>query len=304
MRLTIHTVRQARQASVVALLLFGTVALAEAGTPIMKSAAVPPGGSVEISNTAGRVTVTGWDRNEVEVTGTLGDGSERLEFATQGKVTRVRVVLPHKTWHVEDTDLIVKVPAGSGLAVSATSADIHVRGVRGAERLQSVSGDVDAEAGAEDIECQTISGDVIFAGSGQKGLLNITTVSGDALISNVAGELNGNTVSGTFRISLGNTTRSRLRTTSGDVSMASRLAADARLDFESISGDIRLDLAGPVNAAFDVSSFSGEIRNCFGPKPARTDEYAPGKELRFTEGQGAARVRIRSMNGDIDICRK
>jgi hypothetical protein len=86
--------------------------------------------------------------------------------------------------------------------------------------------------------------------------------------------------------------------------MASRLATDARLDFESISGDIRLDLAGPVNAAIDASSFSGEIRNCFGPKPARTDEYAPGKELRFTEGQGGARVRIRSMNGDIDICRK
>jgi DUF4097 and DUF4098 domain-containing protein YvlB len=304
MKITTRPSTPASLASIAAFVLLGAAPQAEAGTPINQRAVVVPGGSVEISNTAGQVTVTGWDRNEVEVTGTLGDGSEHLEFATQDKVTRIRVVLPNKSWHVEDTGLVVKVPAGSSLSVSTTSADIRVRGVRGAQRLQSVSGDVNAEAGAEDVECQTISGDVAVAGSGLKGLLNITTVSGDVMITHVAGELNGNTVSGNFTITLGDTTRSRLRTTSGDVSMATQLAADGRLDVESISGDVRLDLTGPVNAAFDVSSFSGEIRNCFGPKPRRTDEYAPGKEWRFAEGQGAARVRIKSMNGDISVCRK
>jgi len=304
MKITTRPSTPASLASIAAFVLLGAAPQAEAGTPINQRAVVVPGGSVEISNTAGQVTVTGWDRNEVEVTGTLGDGSEHLEFATQDKVTRVRVVLPNKSWHVEDTDLVVKVPVGSGLSVSTISADIRARGVRGAQRLQSVSGDVNGEAGAEDVECQTISGDVAVAGSGLKGLLNITTVSGDAMITHVAGELNGNTVSGKFTITLGDTTRSRLRTTSGDVSMATQLAADGRLDIESISGGIRLDLTGPVNAAFDVSSFSGEIRNCFGPKPRRTDEYAPGKEWRFAEGPGAARVRIKSMNGDINVCRK
>jgi DUF4097 and DUF4098 domain-containing protein YvlB len=285
-------------------LLLGAAPLAEAGTPINKRAPVVAGGSVEVSNTAGKVTVTGWDRNEVEVTGTLGDGTERLEFTTQDKVTRVRVVLPNKAWHVEDTDLIVKIPAGSGLSINAVSADIRVRGVRGAQRLQSVSGDINGEAGTEDVELQTISGDVAVAGSGQVGLLNVTTVSGDAILTHVAGELNGNTVSGNFTVTLGDTTRSRLRTTSGDVALATRLATEGRLDVETLSGDVRLELAAPVNAAFDVSSFSGEIRNCFGPKAQRTDQYAPGKELRFAEGQGAGRVRIKSMNGDIDICRK
>ena len=83
-----------------------------------------------------------------------------------------------------------------------------------------------------------------------------------------------------------------------------KLEPDARIDFESISGDVRLDLLGPVGAEFEVSSFNGEIRNCFGPKPVRTSEYAPGTELRFAEGQGAARVRIKTLNGDISICNK
>ena len=68
--------------------------------------------------------------------------------------------------------------------------------------------------------------------------------------------------------------------------------------------DVRLDLDGPVSAEFDVSSFNGDIRNCFGPKAVSTSEYAPGKELRFSEGTGSARIRIKSLNGDISVCRK
>ena len=36
----------------------------------------------------------------------------------------------------------------------------------------------------------------------------------------------------------------------------------------------------------------------------RTDEYAPGRELRFQEGAGTARVRVKTLNGDIGICRE
>jgi hypothetical protein len=36
----------------------------------------------------------------------------------------------------------------------------------------------------------------------------------------------------------------------------------------------------------------------------RTSEYAPGTELRFREGQGMGRVRIKTLNGDISICNK
>jgi DUF4097 and DUF4098 domain-containing protein YvlB len=167
-----------------------------------------------------------------------------------------------------------------------------------------VSGDVRTQASGEDLECRTVSGDVTIQGSGQKGLISITTVSGDATATRVAGEINGNTVSGNISLAAGETTRSRLRSTSGDLGLSGRLAADARIDIESISGDVRLDVTGPAVADFDVSSFNGEIRNCFGPKPARTDEYAPGKAWRYVEGAGTARVRIKTLNGDIGVCRK
>jgi DUF4097 and DUF4098 domain-containing protein YvlB len=285
-----------------ALLAGGPAALA--GTPINERAAADPTGHVEISNIAGSVVVTGWSRAEVEVTGELGKGAERLEFSRAGKLTRVKVIMPNRSSRAESTDLIVKVPVGSSVAVNTVSADVRVQGVKGAQRLQSVSGDVETESAAEDVECKTVSGNVKVTGSGERSLLTVTTVSGDAQVQRVAGEVNGNTVSGDFTIAMGDTARSRLRSTSGDLGIRGRLVPDARLDFESISGDIRLDLEGPVGAEFDVSSFNGDIRNCFGPKPVRTSQYAPGSELRFREGQGSARVRLKTLNGDINLCNK
>ena len=287
-----------------ALALLVMVPAADAGTPINERAAADPTGKVEVSNTAGSVVVTTWPRNEVEVTGSLGTGAEGLEFSSVDKLTRVKVNLPERSSRVEGTSLIIKLPAGSSLAVNTVSADVSAKGVRGQQRLQSVSGDIHTEAAAEDVECKTVSGHVTVAGTGQRGLLTVTTVSGDATVTSVAGEVNGNTVSGNFTITMGDTSRSRLRSTSGDLGIRGRLVPEARLDFESISGDIRLDLEGPVGAEFDVSTFNGDINNCFGPKPVRTSEYAPGSELRFREGQGSARVRVKTLNGDISLCNK
>ena len=296
-----HRGRALRRLPLLAALALGSAG-ALAGTPINERAAADAVGQVEVSNTAGTVDVTAWARNEVEVTGELGKGAERLEFTRTGNVTRVKVILPSSSSRVESSKLVVKVPAGSSLAVNTVSADVGVRGLRGSQRLQSVSGDIRTEAAAEDVECKTVSGDVNITGSGQRALLTVTTVSGDAALTKVAGEVNGNTVSGDFTIAMSETSRSRLRSTSGNLGLTGRLATDARLDIESISGDVRLELAAPVGAEFDVSTFNGQIRNCFGPDPVRTSEYAPGRELRFREGSGAARVRIKTLNGDISVC--
>ena len=126
----------------IALLVATLPLVALAGTPIDKRTTADPAGTVEISNTAGSVLVTGWDRNEVEVTGELGKGTERLEFTKSDKITRIKVVLPNRSSNVDDTDLVVKVPAGSQVSINTVSADIGVQAVRGTQRLQSVSGDL------------------------------------------------------------------------------------------------------------------------------------------------------------------
>ena len=193
----------------------------------------------------------------------------------------------------------------AALAVNTVSADVRVQGVHGAQRLQSVSGDVRREAAAEDVECKTVSGNVTVTGSGQRGLLTITTVSGDAHVSRVAGEVNGNTVSGNFTIAMGDY---------GPLAAAldqrrprhpgpARRGRAARLREHQRRHQPRPRGAG--GAEFDVSSFNGDDPQLLRARsPVRTSEYAPGSELRFREGQGSARVRIKTLNGDISVCSK
>jgi len=83
------------------------------------------------------------------VTGELGDGVERLEFSRSGQLTRIKVIMPSRSSRVEDTDLIVKVPQGSSLFVNTVSADVRSRSLRGSQRLQSVSGDIEAAQEAD-----------------------------------------------------------------------------------------------------------------------------------------------------------
>jgi DUF4097 and DUF4098 domain-containing protein YvlB len=76
-----------------------------------------------------------------------------------------------------------------------------------------------------------------------------------------------------------------------------------RLDIETINGTVDVEFDGDVSARFDIETFNGSIRNCFGPDAVRTSQYAPGRELKFTEGDGDGRVTINTLNGSLNLCK-
>lgn len=263
-------------------------------------------GEVEVSSVAGSVSVSGWDRNEVQVRGTLGDDVEQLELESEPKRTLINVVPKESSgWRRHgdaDAELSIRIPTGSRLSINTVSAEISVTRVNGEQRLQSVSGDISSELASEEVEAKTVSGNVVLRGDGKPAVVTVTTTSGDAQVRHAAGEIVARSVSGDLELELDQITRARAHTTSGDLELQGRLARDARVDAETISGEVILDLKGPVNAEFELESFSGDIDNCFGPKPQSKSEHGPGSELRFKEGDGSARVRLRSLSGDINLC--
>ena len=276
----------------------------QAEESIDKRLPADPTGEVEVSNVAGTVSVAGWDRNEVQVTGNLGSRVEELQFESDRKRTTIVVKLKkgHYYGGDADTELSIRVPKGSRLSVNAVSAEISAVDLTGPQRLQSVSGDISSEITGEDAEIKTVSGNVSLRGDGKPGVLTLTTVSGDARVTRAAGEITANTVSGSLELGVDKLTRGRMRTTSGDLNFSGSLAPDARVDVESISGQLTLDFKGSVDAQIDIESFSGEIDSCSGPEAQRTQKYGPGSELHFAEGKGGGRVRVSSLSGDIKIC--
>lgn len=286
---------------IVTLLLSLGISTALAGSLIDEQVDADPAGEVEISNVAGSVEVEGWDRSRVEVSGELGDGSERLDVIQEDGRTLIKVVLPEDDRRVEATDLIVKVPQASSLAVTAVSADISVEGVRGPQRLQTVSGDLTTEPW-QDCEAKTVSGDVMVTAQGEGGMLTIAAVSGDLAITAVGGELSATTVSGDLEVEAKHLTRARIQTTNGDIDVDAELSGGGSLVAETINGDVELVVNGDDDLDLDVETFNGAIENCFDVDVVKKSRYGPGHELRFDTGGGQRQIRIKTLNGNVDVC--
>lgn len=261
-------------------------------------------GHIDVSNIAGSITVHGWNRSIVEVTGTLGRNVEELIVERDGDKVRVKVKVPHNSGRSIDSDLTINVPKKSSIDVGTVSADIDVTDVGGSQSLHTVSGDVTTEFVGGRLKAESVSGDVEVSGDNADGDVTATTVSGDVTLFRVSGEVRAESVSGDVTVDEGSFDRAELETVNGEIQFLGNLRKKGRLSIDTVNGDLDIFFKGEVSATFDVETFNGAIRNCFGPKPERTSKYTPGLELEFTEGGGSSRVAISTLNGDVNICKK
>jgi DUF4097 and DUF4098 domain-containing protein YvlB len=290
----------------VSLLLAGALPLAAfaGGGSINRTVPADAGGEVEISNVSGTIDVVGWDRNEVQVTGRLGEDVERVDVESSGGHTLVKVILPRGHNGDGEADIEVKVPKGSSVEVGAVSADISSKGVQGTQRLKSVSGEVTAEVAGDDSEVRSVSGDVTVRGSGKPISLRVSSVSGNLDLMNGSGKLDVVTVSGDARVGMAETSEIRARSTSGNLTVNAKLTRDGRVDVEGVSGDVTLRLSAPGGLSTEIESFSGDIHGCLaGGKVERVSKYGPGVRLNLRAVEaGGPRVRAKTLSGDIEIC--
>lgn len=334
-----QTTKGALRALMLGALLASAAPLA-AQEPIDERVRTAATGRVEVVNTAGSVSVTAWDRNEVHVTGTLGRGAERLELTGEGDALVIRVVLPRNARNVQGTELQVRVPARKSLVVRTVSADIEVAGITGAVEAHSVSGGARVSGNPAEVSARSTSGEVEI-GVGRTRRVTAVTVSGDVQVRGevqqqveaeavsgnirlyaqtpqvrakaVSGSIEvrsaservvASSVSGQVRI-LGDALRgAEVETVSGSVLLDGTPARGANVSVSSHSGRVELRLPRNVSADFEVRSFSGSISNAFGADAERTSRYAPGRELRFTAGQGGARITVRTFSGAVNLAQR
>jgi Putative adhesin len=291
----------------IALLSAATLAVlaqaASAEQNFNKRSPVAADATVDVSNVQGSVEVTAWDRNEVQLTALLESDKDRLEYEATDKLVRVKVHRPDHRYHDDDdATLTLNVPKGVRLIVDTISADIAVNGVRGEQRLETVSGEVETMSYDQPVSLHSVSGDISLKGSGGKARVTTESVSGSTTLNGIRGGYDGQTVSGTISANVSVAERLHVEAVSGDVEIQADLTPTARVELESVSGTLSLVMKPPVHAEFEIESFSGDIDSCFGTKAHDKSKYGPGSELNFTQGNGGARVMIESLSGDISIC--
>jgi DUF4097 and DUF4098 domain-containing protein YvlB len=281
-------------------------ALAGAAEPtaraINETRAVEAKARISIENLAGLIDVSGWDRNEVQITGTLDEQAKKLEIEGSGNLLNIAVRYPqqHNLNIKEGTRLTIKVPRGCELDVESVSAEVKVAEVVGAISAESVSGDVMVRGAPAELDVDTVSGEIDIEVAGARATL--ASVSGDILARGVGDQVEATTVSGEIEITAaGPLAELTSESVSGSMTVVASPADRAQWSLSAHSGNIDLTVPAGVNASFAIETFSGSLHDGFGHEANRTDEHAPGRELEFTQGSGSAKIEIESFSGDVEI---
>ena len=280
-----------KTARFIPLLLSLSIGQALADTPINLNHEATPNAHVSISNVKGAVTVSAWDRNQVQVTGRLGEGAKPLAIEGSNSDMNIKVESQGKSgWFnfgsdtsMGATTLDVRVPKGASLDVDVVSAPMNIDGIEGGTiKVNTVSGKARINAHSPNVEADAVSGSIELAGSADK--------------------VNLQTVSGRIRVTGGPWRKLNLSTVSGDVQLAGGLAPGGTFDVDSMSGDVQVQVPSNLSATIKASSFSGDLRSDFGS--VKKAEHGPGSDLQTTAGAGNAKMNIETFSGDLRIRRQ
>jgi len=270
-----------------------------AQTAVNERHALSSGGRVEISNVAGSVTVRGWDRNEVQLTGTLGDG-QRLDVQNSANRVQLKVVYPQNSRNSRGAVLELRVPRGSELQAGTVSAALDVADVD-LRRLQAstVSGGIRANGQAGESSLTSVSGAI--RSQLRTSRLELRSVSGAINAAGTSGgEVSANSVSGGVELDLSAVQRLDVETVSGSLGVRSAgLQPGGRISLQTVSAPITLTLPARTSAQLKVKSFSGSIRSDVGE--VERPRYGPGSHLDARIGGGDGDITINSHSGSVRV---
>jgi DUF4097 and DUF4098 domain-containing protein YvlB len=269
---------------------------ARGDTRVEQSRPAAPDGLVEIENVSGSVRVTGWEKNEITIKGTLGRRANGLEFSGTGSRTRIEVDVEGSP-HGVRSDLDIAVPAGSRVKIEGFDATISVAGVTGSVTAETVNGGITQTGSAREVDVQSVNGGVEVTKAA--GRIHAESVNGIVSVREASGEVRASTVNGELTVS-GSFDRVHAETVSGSLRFEGELSKRATLQAETVSGSVDILLPAAISADFEVSTFSGSIENELGPAP-RKSKYSPEKELSFSTGSGGAKINVQTLSGSIRL---
>lgn len=277
-----------------------------AGTSINQRRAVNADARIDVSNIKGLVSVSGWDKTEVAISGTLGDGAKALAVQGDAGHLTIKVQPPDKlgwfSWGADtrmgDTTLDIKVPKAAELKIDVVSADVNLSGVAGRSLgIDSVSGKLRLDSAAKDVELDTVSGNIDLTGSADHA--HLETVSGNIRARGLGGQIKFDTVSGDIDAQSATYREVNAGTVSGEITLRGKPLDSAHVDVQTMSGDVHLFLPADASTRLRASSFSGSIRTDFGT--VKEPDHGPGSSLETSNGGGTGQVKIETFSGDIEI---
>lgn len=257
--------------------------------------AVPSGARLQLSNHAGTVRVTSWDRPEMRLRAEHGS-RDRVEITIRGSVVEVHALRNRGMPNIVDYE--VTVPRRMALRLDGVETEMTVEGVAGAIEIHTIEGDVVVRGAGGAVNLHTVEGDVELEGG--TGRVTIEAIEGDVRITGASGDIAVETVEGDVTLENVESGDVDVGTVEGSIRYAGTIRDGGRYRLTSHEGDVILAAGAGLNATVSVATFDGS----FVADPAfqvQVSEMRPGRRFSFTLGSGAARIELETFDGEIRL---
>jgi DUF4097 and DUF4098 domain-containing protein YvlB len=245
---------------------------------------------LELRTQSGKVSVTGWDHNEIDIQGEVA--SDAMEVNIDGDSDKVTVQSQRRGgMRSEDArvDLSIQVPRHTAVRLKTDRGEVSVSGVQGPVKVDGISTAVAISDVQGEIDLKTVDGPIQMIAS--QGSVTAESISGDMKFMRVSGaKLTANTNSGEISYE-------------GDFGQAAGHGGSYVLN--SYSSPI--EIIASRNASFNLTarSVQGTIQSSltFRPTPEGNAfrRLPPGKFLQGRFNNGQANVEVNSFSGTIRL---
>ncbi|MEP6906566.1 MAG: DUF4097 family beta strand repeat-containing protein [Pseudoxanthomonas sp.] len=294
--------------TVSSLLLVSFLALAASAgavTPIDQTRPLDARGRIDVENMKGNIQVRGWDKSQVKISGSLGDGVEKLVVEGDAQHLVIKVQYPKNSgWgggKSGSSDLQLMVPLRAEVEIDSVSANIDVSGLAASKlSIDTVSGDVMVAAAPSEIDVESVSGDLRLTVNSAD--VDVQSVSGDIVLrGRMNGDVKTETVSGDIDVIVNSEQVRELSasTVSGNADLRAALVPRGEIKLESVSGDLLLVLPKNLSAQVRGESFSGDLKAP--DAQIQKPEHGPGASFSKRYGSGEGEISIETFSGDAEL---
>jgi DUF4097 and DUF4098 domain-containing protein YvlB len=278
-------------------------------------------GSLDLSNIAGDITITGGGGDDVRIEAVkrarARDESNAQSLLSELRIdvtelpnrVEVRTVYPRNRRNFSGSvDFTVAMPSGANATIHSVSGSLRITNVKGELRAETVSGNVTTTGATRLSVAKSVSGDVDITDAAADGEVTASTVSGSLTARGLkARSIDLNSVSGDVILTNVASDRATVKTVSGNVEYNGSLARSGRYEMSAHSGDVRLTVSGTTGFELEATTFNGDVRSDFpltlrsGPNEGDRRGRTLNRSIRGSYGDASAIVSLKSFSGDIVI---
>jgi hypothetical protein len=253
---------------------------AEASESFSRTVPLANGGTFELQNPAGDVTITGDGGRDARI-----EATKRVRGASDARVRAVldtiTIDVVERGGNVEVRTLRQRGPGNATVDYAITlpeNANVILRSASGNLSVLRMSGD--------ELRMNTLSGNVTVREL--KGrMLDLHTVSGNMVLQDI------------------NAQRALLESMAGNIEYTGRLLRTGRYQFQNHRGDIRVTPSGNPGFDLEAMTYKGNLRSDFVLRMLRPRAGTPDRDrrqvLRGTFGDAGAMLNAQSFSGNIVI---